>query len=182
MIIGEFCDTYPPQLDGVGRVTLAYCQTLTAMGHETYYVGPESPDAAEVVGYKTLLSASVKMPRELYHIGIPWLDRKFQRQIAQIPFDIVHAHSPFLAADEAQRIARRRDIPLVTTFHSKYYDDVLIKTHSELIASAVVRRIIGFSGSLRNPAADPGHPLDLPHRHARHLQFPGLPRHIITSL
>ncbi len=144
MIIGEFCDTYPPQLDGVGRVTLAYCQTLTAMGHETYYVGPESPDAAEVVGYKTLLSASVKMPRELYHIGIPWLDRKFQRQIAQIPFDIVHAHSPFLAADEAQRIARRRDIPLVTTFHSKYYDDALAKTHSRQLAKLVVRGIINF--------------------------------------
>ena len=33
MIVGQFVDTYPPNVDGVGRVTLSYCETLTAMGH-----------------------------------------------------------------------------------------------------------------------------------------------------
>ena len=43
MVVGQFVDTYPPSVDGVGRVTLSYCQTLTAMGHEAYYIAPESP-------------------------------------------------------------------------------------------------------------------------------------------
>ena len=44
MIIGQFCETYPPALDGVGRVMLAYCQTLQSMGHRCLYVAPR--DAA----------------------------------------------------------------------------------------------------------------------------------------
>ena len=35
MIIGQFCETYPPALDGVGRVMLAYCQTVSRMGSWT---------------------------------------------------------------------------------------------------------------------------------------------------
>ena len=144
MVIGQFCDTYPPSLDGVGRVALSYCQVLTRMGHETYYIAPESPEAAEVSGFRTVLSASVKMPGELYRIGLPGLDMKYRHQLNQIPFDLVHAQSPFLAADEALRIARRRGIPLVTTFHSKYYDDALAKTHSVTLARMVIRGILRF--------------------------------------
>ncbi len=144
MIIGQFCDTYPPSLDGVGRVALSYCQTLTAMGHDTYYIAPESPEADEVSGFKTLLSASVKMPHEMYRIGLPALDPAYKKKVNQVPFDIVHAHSPFLAAEEAQRIAKRRDIPLVSSFHSKYYDDALAKTHSVQLARFFVHSIVRF--------------------------------------
>ena len=31
MIIGEFNDTYPPELDGVGTVVKSYAEELTAM-------------------------------------------------------------------------------------------------------------------------------------------------------
>ncbi|MBR3494116.1 MAG: glycosyltransferase [Clostridia bacterium] len=144
MIIGQFCDTFPPQVDGVGRVTLSYCQTLTAMGHETYYIAPESKDATEVQGFPVILSASVRMPGELFRVGLPGLDMRYRKQIREVPFDIVHAQSPFLAGQEALRIARKRDIPLVSTFHSKYYDDALAKTHSEALAKMVVKWIVNL--------------------------------------
>ena len=144
MIIGEFVDTYPPSVDGVGRVTLSYCQTLTAMGHEAYYIAPDSPQPTELYGIPVILSASMKVPGELFRMGLPALDIKYRRQINQIPFDIVHAHSPFLAGSEAVRIARKRDIPLVSTFHSKYYDDALAKTRSRTLAKVVVQEIIRF--------------------------------------
>ena len=65
-------------------------------------------------------------------------------QLKDVPFDIVHAQSPFLAGQEALRIARKRDIPLVSTFHSKYYDDALAKTHSEALAKMVVKWIVNL--------------------------------------
>ena len=34
MIIGEFCDVYPPELDGVGMVMKSYVEELTRMGDE----------------------------------------------------------------------------------------------------------------------------------------------------
>ena len=69
MIIGQFCDTYPPMVDGVGRVTLSYCQTLTAMGHEAYYIAPQSPNTDEVFGIPVILSASLKVPDASFFQG-----------------------------------------------------------------------------------------------------------------
>ena len=131
-------------MDGVGRVTLSYCQTLTGMGHEAYYIAPDSPQPTEFYGIPVILSASMKVPGELFRMGLPALDLKYRRTVNQIPFDIVHAHSPFLAASEAVRVARKRDIPLVSTFHSKYYDDALAKTHSRVLAKVVVQEIVRF--------------------------------------
>ena len=144
MIIGEFVDTYPPCVDGVGRVTLSYCQTLTAMGHEAYYIAPKSLNEEEDYGIPVILSASVKFPGELFRVGVPGLDLRYRKRVDQIPFDIVHAHSPFLAAKEAARIAKNRNIPLVSTFHSKYYDDVMAKTHSHFLTKEVIQGIVRF--------------------------------------
>lgn len=142
LIIGQFVDTFPPCLDGVGRVVLSYCQTLTQMGHTAYYVAPNSPEDNESYGIPLILSKSMPVKGELFRAGLPMLDPKFRRRVDQIPFDIVHAHSPFLAAAEAQRVAKKRDIPLVSSFHSKYYDDALAKTHSEAMAKTLVRYIV----------------------------------------
>jgi len=54
MIIGQFCDTFPPNLDGVGRVTLAYCEGLKKLGNAVYYVGPNSPKTDGAEGLNTV--------------------------------------------------------------------------------------------------------------------------------
>ncbi len=147
MIFGQFVDTYPPNVDGVGRVTQAYCQTLVKKGHEAYYIAPESPvspEPEELYGVPCILSASVAFPGEQFRMGIPALDYKFRRRVREVPFNLVHAHSPFLAGGEALKVARKREIPLVSTFHSKYYDDALAKTHSKMLADAVTQGIVRF--------------------------------------
>ncbi len=143
MLIAQFCDTYPPQLDGVGRVAASYCQNLTAMGHKTYYVGPSSPHA-DTPEFDTVLSSSMPIPKELHRIGLPFLDYSYHRELNKIPFDLVHVHSPFIAGYEGKRLARKLDIPLVSTFHSKYYDDFKMVTHSESVSQMLVKRIVRF--------------------------------------
>lgn len=144
MIIGQFVDTYPPDVDGVGRVVLSYCQTLTTMGHTAYYIAPNAPGRKQLYGIPVLLQKSLPVKGELFRAGLPMLDVKYRKQVDRIPFDIVHAHSPFLAASEAARIAKKRGIPLVSSFHSKYYDDLLAKTHSEAISKTVIKGIVHF--------------------------------------
>ena len=144
MIIGQFVDTYPPCVDGVGRVALSYCETLTALGHETYYIAPDAPHWSEEYSFPLLLQRSLPIPGEPFRLGMPVTDVRYRRQVDSIPFDIVHAHSPFSAGEEALRIARKRGIPVVTTFHSKYYQDFYDKTKSRLAASGVVKYIIHF--------------------------------------
>ena len=145
MIIGEFNDTYPPELDGVGTVVKSYAEELTAMGDECYYVAPNCPKYARIPMYKTLLFHGVKLPGEPYHFGFPSLDFAYLRRENRVPFDIVHAHSPFSAGREALRVARRRGVPIVATFHSKYYDDFYEKTHSRQIASLAANYVVNFN-------------------------------------
>lgn len=148
MIIGEFTDVYPPELDGVGTVVRNYVEQFGEKGHECYYIAPKTDkvtaeslinDDLNVIDFK-----SIPMYKEAYRIGLPMLDMKYKKQVKEINFDIVHAHSPFLAGGAAAKIAKERNIPLVGTFHSKYYDDFYAKTHSELIAKFGTNKVISF--------------------------------------
>lgn len=143
MIIGELTETYPPMQDGVGRVTMAYCQSLEKAGHTAYYIAPEDPGHTRVDGLNTLLYKGIKLPKRDYQLGIPGLSLEFKKQISSIPFDILHIHSPFLSAKIAWEILEDRpDIPVVATFHSKYYDDFYKVTHSRAISSRLVQSIV----------------------------------------
>lgn len=144
MIIGQFCETYPPILDGVGRVMLAYCQTLQEMGHRCIYVAPCDVACTQIPDLETQLYPGVGVPGNPYRVGVPSLSRDFRRVARTVPFDVVHVHSPFLAGRAARRIARRRGIPLVATFHSKYYDDFYRTTHSKSLARLGVRYVVSF--------------------------------------
>ncbi len=147
MLIGQFCESYPPSLDGVGRVALSYCKHLAARGHRTLYIAPQNRKYSAPEDCETLLYGGVPVPGEAYHVGIPRLSGHFRRQVQALSFDLLHVHSPFFGAHEARRMARRRQLPLVATFHSKYYDDFLKVTHSKLLAKAAVRYIVRFYNS-----------------------------------
>lgn len=147
MLIGQFCESYPPTLDGVGRVMFSYCQHLNALGHRALYIAPDNREYTEPADCETLLYGGVHVPGEAYYVGVPRLSGAYCRDIRGLQFDVLHAHSPFLGAREARRLARRYNAPLVATFHSKYYDDFLKATHSKALAKAVVRYIVSFYDS-----------------------------------
>lgn len=144
MIIGQYVDVYPPELDGVGRVANSYAEELSVMGDECYYIAPRAPEAEDTPEYRTLFYSGIKMLDEPYRIGTPILDFKYRIQKERIPFDIVHAHSPFIAGSEALLMANRRSIPIVATFHSKYYDDFYTKTRSRMLASLGTYLVVNF--------------------------------------
>ncbi len=144
MLIGQYCETYPPSVDGVGRVMYSYCQHLQSLGHQVFYIAPDNRRYTEPVGCETLLYGGLPVPGEAYRAGIPRMSAAYRRTVKNTRFDILHAHSPFFGGHEARRLKRRYGTPLVATFHSKYYDDFLKATHSRLIAKAVVRYIVRF--------------------------------------
>ncbi|MBQ3261231.1 glycosyltransferase [Candidatus Saccharibacteria bacterium] len=143
MVIGQFCDSYPPTLDGVARVTYAYCDGLTKLGHEVYYVAPKNKHAEEYPEVNKILSPGLKLPTEQWYVGVP-VGVKYRKSLNEIPFDIVHAQSPFVAGAEAARIAKKLGIPLIATFHSKYYDDFLQRTHSKKLSKLMLKIVVDF--------------------------------------
>lgn len=144
--IGQFTDTFLPIVDGVGRVALAYAETLCQMSHQVTVVSPMYDTGYrggypfELVDFQAMSLPGMKH----YKQGeAPW-DAHYRARMRKIPLDIVHSHSPFTAGSEALRIAVQRKIPLVATFHSKYYDDFLKATKSEKLARLGVKFVVNY--------------------------------------
>ena len=144
--IAHFTDTFLPVVDGVGRVALAYAETLCKMGHQVTVVAPMY-DTGFRGGYPFELvdfTAPTLPGMRQYKAGeAPW-DPHYRKRMRMIPLDILHSHSPFTAGSEAIRLAALRKLPLVGTFHSKYYDDFLKATKSEMLAKAGVKFVVDF--------------------------------------
>ena len=144
--IGQFTDTFLPIVDGVGRVVQAYSETLCKMGHQVTVVAPmydtgfQGGFPFQLVEY---VGSSVPGMKQ-YKVGEAVLDAHYRHRIRMIDLDLIHAHSPFTAGSEALRLASVRKLPLVATFHSKYYDDFLKATRSESIAKVGVKLVVNF--------------------------------------
>ncbi|MCF0237007.1 MAG: glycosyltransferase [Sphaerochaetaceae bacterium] len=115
----------------------AYADTMTSKGHEVYVVTPMY-DAGyrgqypfEIVDYVSVQPTN-KIP---WRVGLDMLDPHFKARINQIDFDICHVHSPLLTGNLGVNLARKLGIPVVGSFHTKFYDDVLQVTGSKAIAS-----------------------------------------------
>lgn len=146
MRIGQFTDTFYPIVDGVGRVVFNYATHLPRLGHACYVIAPMVN-----TGYRggfpfdLVDFAGTAVPGSpQYKAGVAILDRHYHARIADVPLDVIHAHSPFSAGMEALRLTAKRDIPLVSTFHSKYYDDFYKATGLEMIANLGVRFVVEF--------------------------------------
>lgn len=144
--IGLMTDTFLPVVDGVGRVVVAYANTLPKYGHEVtvsspmYDTGHRGQFPFELVDFTGFPVPTTPQ----YKTGAAVLDGHYTKRMDMIDLDIVHSHSPFAAGKEALRLRKQRCIPLVSTFHSKYYDDFLKVTKSETIAKAVVNNIVNY--------------------------------------
>ncbi len=146
MKVGQFSDSFLPIVDGVGRVVYNYAVSLSACGAECYVVSPMA-DAGFRGGlpFDWIDFNSYELPlQQQYNAGIPMLDAHFEARMKSVQLDVVHAHSPFIAGMSALRYARRHDVPLIGTFHSRYYDDFYKLTRMEMLASLGVRAIVDF--------------------------------------
>ncbi len=145
LTIGQFNDSYLPVTDGVVTVVRNYAYWLNERYGKCIVYAPNAksfinPEPFDVQSY-------VSMPllhRKPYRLGLPVLDGKYRKQVDSMAFDLVHAHSPVTAGSEALRIARKRKIPLVSTFHSKFYDDFLQYTGSAGLAQIGVDIVMKF--------------------------------------
>ncbi len=146
MRIFECSDSFLPVMDGVGRVVYQYASLLPKHGHECYVIAPMKDTGYrgghpfELVDY---LSIRV-LENPAYNAGIAQFDPHYMERIADIRPDVVHAHNPGPSGFEAIRLAQKWKAPLVATFHSKYYDDILTMTRSALLASVGSRFVAEF--------------------------------------
>lgn len=146
MVIGQFNDSFPPVIDGVANVAINYCSILNEYFGRCHMITPRNPGTVGEFPFEVLSFKSFPVPfRKEYRWGLGRLDNKFWKQISNVPFDIVHAHSPFSTGIVARQIARDKGVPLVATLHTKYKEDFkrIIKW-DRLVDSLVIKNIVKF--------------------------------------
>jgi 1,2-diacylglycerol 3-alpha-glucosyltransferase len=144
-MFGQFNDSFKPIMDGVGVCAENYARWLARNHGGGAVVAPSAPGYEDNDEFPVLRYPSLPFPRITpYRIGLPALGFAFRSKLRSLPLDLVHAHSPFVAGKIALGVARRRGIPLVATFHTKYREDFLMVVPSKKLADLLVRRVVGF--------------------------------------
>ena len=141
----QFNDSYFPIMDGVGMTAHNYANWLNAKHGRSSLVAPKVKDYRDNVSYKVIRFKSVLLPgMNPYRVGLPLIDFKFKKKLANNQFDILHAHCPFISGQLALKMAKKLDIPLVTTFHSKYREDFKKAVSSDLFIEFLMNLTIDF--------------------------------------
>ncbi len=147
MTIGEFNDSFVPLMDGVGLVARNYARWLNEKYGKAYAITVKFPhyDGDKDEPMEVLRCPSLPVPgMPPYRAGIPGIAFGFKKKLFSIPFDIVHSHSPFVTGNLALKISRKRHIPIVTTFHSKYKDDFKKALPFEWMRKIAMNKILKY--------------------------------------
>ena len=128
MNVAIFTESYTPYVNGVAVSVATFTEQLRKRGDTVYIFAPRMP------GYKdedphVFRYPSVRTPFEPdYPLTIPKMP-VLNHVLRSLPVDIIHTQSPFALGVEGARWARRRRVPLVTTYHTMYTE----YTHLSLI-------------------------------------------------
>jgi len=145
LVIGEIGDSFYPVMDGVAGVLKNYTEQMLGLGHTAYAVvpgyGKESAeyDREHGIDY-TIRGRNFSPLKALKPYGIVI----FPERVNRIPFDIVHSHSPFFAGQKTLNIAKRRNIPVISTFHTFFKDDLAEIVKDRVIDDFAVRQVMKY--------------------------------------
>lgn len=140
----QFIDTYFPVIDGVIRMVYNYAYYLNQQTDYCCVFAPRYKGYKDNSPFDVFRTAGLKIPFIGYSYSMPKLSKATYDVIKTKDFDLFHAHSPFQMGYYALSMGHKMDVPVVATFHSKYYDDFKRVTKSDVMAQLVVDTIVKF--------------------------------------
>jgi glycosyltransferase involved in cell wall biosynthesis len=119
--IAFFTNTYHPVVNGVVRSISSFRETLSRAGHNIFIFAQSDSDYQDqdpfIFRYPSLpLPIAVDVPAAIP--VSPFVDQL----LPALKLDVIHAHHPILLGQTAARKAAELDLPLVFTFHTKYWE------------------------------------------------------------
>ncbi len=142
--IGLFSEYVPAIRDEASLTIRNYACWLNRTMDNVYMISPSVPGYVDKEDFTVLRYASFPIARKRpYRAGFPELTPGLQRRLHNIPFDLLHCHSPFAGGWYALRLARRKNIPVVASFYPEQCRDTL-ESVRPVIARTMVRRMVNF--------------------------------------
>jgi glycosyltransferase involved in cell wall biosynthesis len=118
-------DVYFPRVNGVSTSVRTFRADLASCDVESVLVAPEYAALSAGVEAGVVRVASAAVPRDPEDRRMRWRSLKATlADLAPIPFDLVHVHTPFVAHYAAVRFARQMRIPCIATYHT-FFEEYL---------------------------------------------------------
>lgn len=119
MKIAIFTNNYLPNPYGVSGSVESFRKVFEKLGHEVFIFAPEWKGYADkntnVYRYPAFeTNVKIKFP-----LAVPY-SLKISETLENIDLDIVHSQHPNLLGSAAMRLAKKKNIPLVFTWHTLY--------------------------------------------------------------
>ena len=121
--VGIGTDAYYPTIDGGCLVARCYADIINEKLGEAIIITPKNPNAEDyrfpyqIYRYKSLFTFG-----EGYPVGWPFKE-VFANDVIDMNLDILHSHCPIATSYFFRRINRKKRIPTVLTYHTKYEYD-----------------------------------------------------------
>ncbi len=136
------CDTYYPSFDGVVNVMNSYAESLVKQGFNVVALVPDYRDKVYVKSYPVLAVNSIFSKKLNYQIPAPDFDCEAKKLLKSLRIDLIHVHSPFFTGELARKIAKKRKIPMIATFHSQYRQDFEKNVKSKWLVNSLLKRVM----------------------------------------
>lgn len=146
MKIGIFTNNYLPNPYGVSGSIESFRREFEKMGHSVYIFAPHWSDYVDknpnVFRYSSL---DVKI-KFRFPLPLPY-SQKMDKIIENLDLDIVHCQHPNLLGSAGYRWARKKNIPIVFTWHTLYdkYTNFVPFVPKKLAAWWVIRGAVRFA-------------------------------------
>ena len=121
MRIGIFTDTYLPDINGVVSSIRILENEMRQHGHEVYIVTTHGKLTTEMTDH-CLFLPGIELKKLYGYVLTSPLHLKATEIVKGIELDLIHVHTEFGIGILARLIARRLNIPLVSTYHTAYED------------------------------------------------------------
>lgn len=141
--IGIFVDAFFPMIDGVIIAVDNYAKELSKENDVVVFTTKANVKNYQIDRpYKIVRCHKTKVPFTEYELSLPLIDHEFRRELRKNNFDIIHIHSPFTIGERGVRYAKKKNIPVVSTYHSQYKKDFLSRTKSHALTDVLMLPIM----------------------------------------
>ena len=114
----EGMDVYLPDMDGVINCLHNYSLNSHNKAKWRVMVPKHGRKYVDNQPYEIVRCKSTYIPVLGDYYGMPGIDATFKKKIEEEDYDIIHLHSPFNMMKYGIKLAKKKHIPVVATFHS----------------------------------------------------------------
>jgi glycosyltransferase involved in cell wall biosynthesis len=119
--IAHFTNTYKPDINGVARSVSTFRDALSRLGHHVFVFAQEAPRKYEETEPYIFRYPGVNVPQFNYSVTMPY-SRNVNKVLPVLKLHVIHSNHPIALGDVAASRAKKLDLPLVFTFHTRYVE------------------------------------------------------------